>query len=505
MSAKKLGLLILILGAGAALETAWGLRGEVRLGPEGCRVIGGRFYGPSYSFEQATERELGSAEGPRLEVRNAFGDVHVTAGGSGIVKVKLRKVVYLASEAKARAFADRIELRLAGDGSPLRVGTNRDELSRGEDVGFETHLDLEVPAGTELQVRNEHGRVELAGVASADVRSSFDDVAIERIAGPVKVEAGHGAVRVSGVGQGLELRARHGDVELNDVKGTGRLELEHGGLTAHRTGPLDVALRYGDLDAESIGGDLVVRAVHARLDATDVAGHADVETSYGDVRLVRVGAARVKVEHGRISAEDVAGAVEAESTYNDVDLDRVTGPVEVSVDHGGASLRGLASGATVRAEGGDVVLEGFSGPVSVETERGSVRLVPRARVEAAISASARHGDVDLEVPDGSSVDIDAVSRRGEVHADVAGLSTTSSGRAGHGHQLAGELAGGGPVVRLRSDGDIRIVSAAVAPIVERPVSRATPAEAPVAPAAAGAKPRAAATAPSPGQADRKRP
>ena len=147
------------------------------IGPEGCRVMGGRFYGPSYTFEQTADRAVGR-QAPRLEVRNAFGEVRVSAGAPGTVRVKLRKVVFLPTEDKAKAFADRIELRLSGDGSSVTVGTNRDEVGRGQDVGLETHLEIEAPPDTAVSVRNEHGRVDLEGVASADVDSSFDGVSV---------------------------------------------------------------------------------------------------------------------------------------------------------------------------------------------------------------------------------------------------------------------------------------------------------------------------------------
>ena len=71
MSARKIGLLILILAFGASVETAWQVRGDWRVGPEGCRVIGGRFYGPSYSFEQTAERAVPAGAALRLEARNA--------------------------------------------------------------------------------------------------------------------------------------------------------------------------------------------------------------------------------------------------------------------------------------------------------------------------------------------------------------------------------------------------------------------------------------------------
>jgi len=473
MSARKIGLLILLLGFGASVETAWQLRGDWRIGPEGCRVIGGRFYGPSYAFEQTAERTLPAGEVPRLEVTNAFGGVNVTAGAPGVMKVKLRKVVFLPTEEKARAFADRIELRVSGDGARVTVGTNRDEIGRGQDVGFETHLEIEAPADTAVEIRNEHGRVDLAGLASADVVSSFDGVSVEKLAGALKLEARHGDVRVSGIGAGLELTARHGDVEVSDVAGAAKLDVEHGDLSSRKSGALDVAIQYGGLDAAGVQGDLVVRGVHAELRASDVSGRVEAETSYAGIHLARLGGdVRATTQHGEVTAEDVTGGLIAEATHGGVSLNRVDGPVKVIVDHGGVEARGLAKGATVRTSAGDVSLDGFAGAVEVEVERGSARLAPRAALAAGVTVSATQGEVRLEVPEGSRFDLEAESKRGELRAEVPGLtSSETTGEPGHGHRVAGKLGGGGAAVHLRADGDVTLEAKPAGPIADHPVAK----------------------------------
>src|SRR5512140_1324868 len=101
MSARKIGMLILLLAVGGAIESAWQVNRNWQLGPEGCRGMGGRFAGPSFTFEQADERPIGAE--PQLVVKNAFGGVRVSAGAAGIVKVRLRKVVFEATEQEARA------------------------------------------------------------------------------------------------------------------------------------------------------------------------------------------------------------------------------------------------------------------------------------------------------------------------------------------------------------------------------------------------------------------
>jgi len=459
VSARKIALLVLIVGFAATVETAWNVRGDVRLGPEGCRVMGGRFYGPSWSFEAAGERAVAEGRAPRLEVENAFGEVSVSAGAPGAVKVRLRKVVFLPTEEKARAFAERIELRLTGDGELVRVGTNRDEIGRREETGFETHLEIEAPPETVVEVKNEHGRVELSGVAGADVTASFEGVKIERVAGDVKLQARHGDVGVEGIGGALELNSRHGSVSVSGVTGPSRLDVQHGDLEVLRSAGLEVDLAHGELKAEGIGGDFVVRGQHAPVRGFDVLGRAQVETSFGDVRLERVAAdLEARVEHGGVAASDVGGGVKLETTHAGVTLERVAGAVEAVVQHGGLAAKGLARGARVRVTGSDATLDGFSGPVDIEVERGSARLAPGVTLDAPILARATHGEVHLEVPEGSRFDLEAESVRGRVDAPLEGLTAEDEGHRGQ--RASGRHAGGGVSVRLKADGDVTLESRA---------------------------------------------
>lgn len=457
MSARKVALLVLIVAFAASVETAWNVRGDVRFGPEGCRVMGGRFYGPSWAFEATAEHALDAALVPRLEVDNAYGSVRVVAGAAGVVKVRLRKVVFLPTEEKARAFAERIELRIAGEGESVRVFTNRRELSRGDETGFETHLEIETPAASVARVRNEHGRVDLAGIAAADSSSSFEAVVIERVAGDVKLEARHGDVRVDAVGGQLELDSRHGSVSVSGVTGASRLDVQHGGLEVRRAAAVEIGLKHGDLTLERIGGDLLVRSQHSSVSGSDLAGSAELESSFGDVRLERVGGElRARVQHGGMSASDVSGGATIEVSHDGVTLERVAGAVEVVVQHGGLEARGLGSGALVRVSGSDVTLDGFSGAVDVEVERGSARLAPGIGIAAGLTARARHGSLLLEVPEGSGFELEAESEHGRVEAPLAGLLVSAEQRRGQ--RGSGRHGSGDVSVRLKADGDVTLES-----------------------------------------------
>src|SRR5262245_40728344 len=175
MRLRKLALLFLLLGFGAAVETAHNLKTRMAIGPMGCRVLTGKFQGPSYSFEVEETRQGMPAE-LALQVENAFGEVRVWKGEPGRVKLRLRKVVFLPTEARARELAERLTPSLALEGTTLRVTTNRRELEQTRDVGIETHLALEVPPDTRVRIQNEHGAASVADAREASVWSSYETV-----------------------------------------------------------------------------------------------------------------------------------------------------------------------------------------------------------------------------------------------------------------------------------------------------------------------------------------
>ena len=457
MKASKIGLLLVVLGFGGVVETAWSVRQNIGFGPQGCRVLAGRFYGPSFTFDAQQTMPVPAAT--TIEVDNAFGGVDVRAGEPGQVKISLRKVVFRPTEPQARAFASEVQIKAALEGMVLRVGTNRDELenrAEGREVGFETHLEVTVPPATAVTVRNEHGRVGVADAAAADVTNSFDAVRVERVSGAARIQSRHGDVAASTVGGDLSLVARHGRVEVEDIQGRVTVDSEHGDVSAARTGGLVVRATHGDVGVESVRGDLEVRGEHGPVRVRDVSGAASVESSFGDAQLEKVGGdARVTVAHGGIDASDVVGGVTAETSHADVTLARIGGPVQVKVSHGGVKARALEKGAQVTASG-DVEIDGFRGDVRVEVDRGGVVLVPAGALTDRVWVSATHGAVRLEVPAGSRFALDATAEPGEVEVDVPGLvlTSTSSGVA------KGEIGGGGNPVHLQArHGDVRVQAA----------------------------------------------
>jgi Toastrack DUF4097 len=454
VNGRRVALLLLILVMGGAVDAAWFLRHNVGVGPIGCRVMGGRFHGDSFSFDAEDRRPL--AAGTTVEVENSFGTVRVVQSPTTELRVSLRKVVYRDSEDKARAFAERLHLVIE-PGATLRVTTNREELDRADfdDDGFETHLELALPKGTPVVVRNEHGRVDVADVPTADVSGSYEEVRVARVAGAAEVRARHADVSVSEVAGRLALSSRHGSVQVEDVPAGGTLDVEHGEIRVLRVGALTVKAVHGSLSVQDVRGDLEVHAAHVDVDAQDVTGRATIETSNDGIQVRRVsGEVHLKTEHGSISAAEVDGALTAHGTYEDVELTHVRGAIDVRVEHAALRASDLAKGGRVSMLGGEVSILRFAGPLDIDAQRSTIELEPAGALIEPVLARTTFGDIHLRVPEGSRMAFEANSANGDLLVDVPGLALTREG--GH---ATGTLAGGTNAVRLVADhGSVEVAS-----------------------------------------------
>jgi DUF4097 and DUF4098 domain-containing protein YvlB len=457
MRPQKIFFLLLILLAGAATETTWRLRNHLGFVPLGWRVFRGQFYGPSFSFEDKTA--VAVPAGAVVSVENAFGAVRVTRGEPGQVRVAIKKVVFVPTEAAARALAGRVEIRAHSDGDRVEIGTNRADLERSgalADAGLETHLDVVVPPSTSVEVRNEHGLIDVADVARAAVDGAFEPVRVERVSGDVSVKGHHADITVASVGGALTLSARHGDAGITDVTGLSTVDVEHGAVRIDKVGGLSLALKHGDLEAKAVRGDLEFKGEHSAVHVSDVSGRAGVRTTFDDVHLEKVtGDAYVKTEHGAVETNDVGGALRVEATYAAVAFSKVGGHADVSVEHGGVRGSDLRAGAAVRVSGDQVDLTDFRGPVRVDVKNGGAHLVPGTDLSAPLSVTTEHGTITLDLTRGSRFDLRAAAHPGNVAVSFGGFEASESGES----KIVGHSGSGGSAVTLEAQhGDVRVGS-----------------------------------------------
>jgi hypothetical protein len=90
----------------------------------------------------------------------------------------------------------------------------------------------------------------------------------------------------------------------------------------------------------------------------------------------------------------------------------------------------------------------------VEVRRGSVELSPAGPLTEAVAVSTVNGGVRLEVPSGSRFQLLATSNRGEVQAELPGLSLREKSPT---RVSATLLDGGAPVTLSADHGDVVLI------------------------------------------------
>lgn len=148
-----------------------------------------------------------------------------------------------------------------------------------------------------------------------------------------------------------------------------------------------------DLDASVASADVVCEVPMGRL---------TINSASGDIRFTDADEIVVKTASGDVSGNNVAGRVNFTSASGDLQLDVVDDRAELSTASGNMRV-GTASGA--------IITSTMSGDVRIDTYLGSD-----------LSAKGMSGRVDLGVPGGTTVHLDATTMSGTI--DLPEPSTT---------------------------------------------------------------------------------
>lgn len=203
-----------------------------------------------------------------LDIQNGSGDVSISVGAPGRVRVRgeVRMYENLFATRSSRGIEEITQkppITQAGD--ILRI-VRPQPISMG---GVRINYTIEVPENTEVRLRNGSGDVQVTGIE-----------------GPVSLETGSGNIQVMRTQQRADVSAGSGDIVVRDVNG-----------------PLVINARSGELEIESVRGD--IRA----------------ETGSGDIRITRPG--------GRIQARASSGDIEIDGISADLRLHTGSGDCHV--------------------------------------------------------------------------------------------------------------------------------------------------------------------------------
>lgn len=462
MKIRKVLFLFMILGFGLIIEginvTRNVLNDESLEGLKGLNFDGdfpfrfARFRGPSHDFTDSQTAEAAGIE--TIDVQNAFGDVTVrrtTDPKATTVSVSLRKEVFTRRSESAEAVADKVKLVLTREGSVLKIASSRG--NRTDRV--RTHIDIETPAPLDTHVTNRHGKIVVEGAKTLNVSGDYDEMRVVDITGECTAKNRHGNVEVISAARGCRVDVEFGDAHVERLAAASVVDVAHGTLSAVEIQALTANLRFADLQARKIAGDLQTQGEHSDLRIEDVKGTVSLKNQ-GDIDLQNVGG-RVQIENerGHVRLMKAAAGVLIRNTFDTVAASDVAGLLEIVNEHGEIHAQRFTKGARLETDSEDVDVTDFEGPLNVIAKRGNVAVKPVRKVTSPMDIQVDIGDVHLGLPDSINALIDASVERGDVTGNVGALRSTEQGK----RLLKATIGAGGALLKLRSRlGDIQVSS-----------------------------------------------
>lgn len=286
-----------------------------------------------------------------------------------------------------------------GDSAVLVKGTHESSEEEGW-LQLRTHgsLQLRVPAGAILSVKEVHGDLLIKGVeGELDLPEVGGDLVLKNV-GEVSVGTVHGD---------LTVRQANGPLQLAEVMGD---------LALRNVGPVAVTTVHGDLSARYVDGDARVQEVMGDISLYTINGDAEVERGHRDVNL-----------------NNLSGSVEVVDALGDIRL-----------------LGGLAPGKHHLTALGDVVVRWPTG-TALNVIATAPRIMNRLPLEAvqeeegSFSGHIGDGDTTLILSAGGRVvlkEIDAAQRNVDFTAEWAfgtDFAEVGAELAGLGAEITNEL------------------------------------------------------------------
>jgi hypothetical protein len=273
-------------------------------------------------------------------------------------------------------------------------------------------LELQVPAGTEINVTNVRGDASIDGVRRVELVDIGGDVELQNIGIGVDIEK---------IGEAIALTDLRADLRVTNatsLRSRGVIgadaSLSHVALVEIETVGADLSLESVEtVVVGNIGGDLYVRDITDALSCGNIGGDCKVGSS-----------TRCEIAIGNVGGDieiDSAASVHIGSVGGDCESGEVQGIVEVGNVGGDASFMGVGGNLQVGSIGGDGELTDMKAAFEVGSIGGDLEL--RATFPTGSHTRINvGGDASVELPENPNLSIHAA-----VGGEVTGQSVAYEG------------------------------------------------------------------------------
>lgn len=254
----------------------------------------------------------------------------------------------------------------------------------------------------------------------------------------------------------LVITSRRGDVTVNGMAGSVDLNHQRGEVNiSDLTGSATLTLERSSARLQHVKGDVTIQGSANEIAVEDVDGAVRFNGEFHEsVRLVRV-----------------SKAVSFHSTRTDMEFAHLDGRLDL--DSGDLRADSLAGPMKLTTRSKDIAIEGLSGDLRLEDTNGTVDV--GVRNPGNIQIDNRKGDVQIAIPPGTAIKVEARTRDGEIQSDFDEIKMESSG---HQASASGSIGTNGPRLAINCDkGTIEIHKGTVtAAPPTAPTPPATPAK-----------------------------
>ncbi len=256
----------------------------------------------------------------------------------------------------------------------------------GNNFTFDEHREAPVPSGSNIEIVNFYGNV--------DVRPSDSDRVVLDVKKTLRASNKEEAERlskdftfsISNIGSGYRIASNRED------------------------GTQEVSNRYGQVDVHNITGTVQVENRNGSVTVQDVAESV-----------------RIRNRFSVTAVKSIGGSLDVENRNGSVEVSGVKGNVSISNSYAAISVENVQGALTIDGRNGDLFMSLLSPP------------------QKDIQISSRYGNVTLELPSNSSFSIDAQIEFGEIHSEFQGLKMAASNRE---RSLNGRVGAGGPQIMI---------------------------------------------------------
>jgi len=320
-----------------------------------------------------------------------------------------------------------------------------------------------VPANARITIRGGRGNISVRASDEAEIR----------VAGKVNVKSwSENAARRKGEGVSAEI-VQNGDGY--DVRPTGisgsdsRISVDLD-LTVPKKSPLAVHSEKGDVSVADMLSPVTIDNGNGDVEVRSTTGDVSIDMRHGDVKVsdgkgdVKVSGRGASVEVvnasgsftingefvGPIRADKIAKGVRFVSHRTDLTLTQLSGHMEAG--SGNLEIVDAPGNLIVRSRDEDITIENAGGKIKVEDRNGNIQVRFSTPPKEDIEITNSSGPITLTLPEGSSFEILADCRSGDIdsefQADSLKLTTGESGGNSH---LEGKYGRGrGPKIILKT-------------------------------------------------------